>query len=127
MSSIARPDLIRRAICSGFGYGLVEWKPKCLERFLVDRTIPEKYRLDKAFRALLRKHVCEDGNQPEAHEETDPQWRHENPDDLWWYCVLISVPELHEGIYAKMKLLWEDGEPPDDAFAQLVSVHKGFV
>ena len=124
MSLIARPDLIRRAICSGL-FGLVEWKPQCLERFLVDSRIPATYRSDKGFKALLRDYVCDQGNQPEAHKETDPHWLQEHPDDPWWYCVLVSVPELSDGIYAKMKLLWEDGEPEDDAFAQLVSVHKG--
>jgi len=47
------------------------------------------------------------------------------PDDPWLYTVLIAVPEVPEGIFVKMKLIWCDGDPEDDAGACLVSVHRG--
>lgn len=58
-------------------------------------------------------------------EETDQNWLDAHPDDPWLYCLLIPVPEYREGLFVKMKLLWEDGDQLDDAFAELVSVHRG--
>jgi len=122
MPDVSRPDLVRRAICSGV-FGFIEWKPACLERF---RDDPEIISITEAgVKLLLRQHVCLDGHQPEEHRETDPDWLQECPDDPWWYCVLIPVPEFEEGLYVKMRLLWDDGDPEDDAFVQLVSVHQG--
>jgi len=74
---------------------------------------------------LMREHVCRDGNDPAAHRETDPDWLAEHPDNPWWYCILVPVPEFQQGLFIKMKLLWEEGDPEDDAFAQLISIHKG--
>jgi hypothetical protein len=126
MSRDARPDLVRRAVCSATN-GLIQWKPECLQLFLKDRGIPEKYRgaSDKAFRLLLRKRICEDRAEIKTHEEKDPHWLDAHPTDPWLYSLVIPISEVQEGIYVKMKLLWEDGDDPDDAFVELISVHKG--
>lgn len=125
MPLAARLDLVRKAICGGARYGQIEWKSACLERFRKD-PLMQSY-TEVGVKSILRDHVCRDGKEPEVRKETDKDWLEKHPTDPWLYTVLAEVPEFVEGLYVKMKLLWEDGDSEQDAYVQLVSVHRGLV
>jgi len=122
MPGTARPDLVHKAICAGYR-GQIEWKQACLARF---RDDPEmKMFTDKGVRELLWDCVRNKNYQIEHRKETDPDWLTDNPNDPWWYFVVLPVPTVFpKGLFVKVKLLWEDGDDEDDAFVQIVSIHE---
>lgn len=128
MSDNGRPDLVRRAICGGaieLGLGQILWYDPCWKRFRGDSQIPEEHRTSKAFKLLLREHVCNNNGDIEFRLETDEFWL-DKYRDPWNYWVVIPAREVSGGIYTKMKLIWEEDDSPDDAAVELVSVHRGF-
>jgi hypothetical protein len=75
---------------------------------------------------LLKEHVLK-GNQLEAREVTDEDWLDRHMDDPWVYQTVVSVPEFpRHGLFLKVRLLWDEGDADDEAFVELVSIHKGF-
>ena len=60
----------------------------------------------------------------QARQETDTDWLREHPDDPWWYFAVLPVEEFALGLFVKVKLIWKDGDPEDDAFVQIVSIHE---
>src|SRR5438105_12626236 len=111
MSVIARPDLVKKAICAGYR-GQIEWKPSCLERFRCDHEM--KSFTEKGIKNELWDFVRNRGGQIETRAETNADWLREHPDDPWWYFAVLPVPEFPNGLFVKVKLLWNDGDPEDE-------------
>jgi hypothetical protein len=124
MPSAARLDLVHKAICAGVG-GQIECKPALVDGLRNDPGL-RRYS-EKWVRNLLCNFVRNCGGQLYEKKETDQDWLAEHPDDPWWYATVIPVPMLPafpKGLFVKVKLLWEDGDPEDEAWVQIVSVHK---
>src|SRR5947209_7412592 len=107
----ARLDLVHKAICAGYR-GQIEWQPACLERFLCDPSM--QCFTDKGVRNLLWNFVRNQGGKVEQRQEKRSNWL--DPEDPWWYFVVVPVPQFRDGLFIELKLLWEDGDDEDDAF-----------
>jgi hypothetical protein len=109
-----------KAICAGYR-GQIEWKLSCLERFRDDPAM--KSFTEKGVKELLWNFVLNGGGEIQARPETAELWLEEHPDDPWWYFVVIPVAEFPNGLFVKVKLLWDDGDG-EDAWVQIVSIHE---
>jgi hypothetical protein len=80
---------------------------------------------EKGVRDLLWDFVRNKGGQCEHQQESaGSEWLAENPDDPFWYFVVVPFPRFRRGLFLKFKLLWEDGDNEDDAFIQIVNYHE---
>jgi hypothetical protein len=110
--------LVHKAICSG-ATGQIEIKPS-----LEDRIRDELGGLSPVgVKKLLRDFIL-NGGKCKARRETADERLEEDPDDPWWYFAVIALPQFRNGLFVKVKLQWEPGDPEDDAFVQIVSVHE---
>src|SRR5712691_12264298 len=104
MSHEARLDLVQKAILAG----QIGWQNACLERFLSHeglRPVREEFS-EKGVRELLRKFI-RDGNQLAVREEKSDTWR--DCRDPWWYFAIIPIV-FPNGLFIKVKLLWDEGD-----------------
>jgi hypothetical protein len=118
MSVAARLELVHKAICAGYR-GQIEWKDSCLKRFRGDPEI--KGFTEKGVKELLWDFVRNQKCQLRQHQETDPEWLDENPDDPWWYYAVIPTDIFPKGLFVKVKLIEDDDEDP---WVQIISVHE---
>jgi len=78
----------------------------------------------KRVNSVLRDFVHNQKENCHYREEYSELWLERHPSDPWWYFAVIPLPEFKFGLFVKMKLLWDDGDQPDDAFVEIVSVHE---
>lgn len=119
MPSKPYTDLVNRTVCDRAS---IEWKPACLDLFRDDPRLQSF--TEKGIKDLLWDFVRNQRGRLEAKKETDPYWLEKRPDDPWWYSIVIPVPQFKHGLFVKVRLLWEEGDPEDEASVQIISIHE---
>jgi hypothetical protein len=120
MAISPRPDLVHKAILAGAMYGNIVWKDSALQLMLDDPNM--KGFTGQGVKILVRGHIRA-GNTVETRREQWNEYLEKDPNDPFWYCVVIPVPEFPKGLFVKMKL---DDDTENDPWVKIVSVHQEF-
>jgi hypothetical protein len=76
--------------------------------------------LPEGIERLLRAYVQTRGAGAIYHQQEPPERIEENPDDPWWYGVVVPESTFPRGIFVKLKLVDPDEDYP---CAEIVSCH----
>ena len=119
MANGADLNLVCLAIRSGT-FGHIEFKDSVYRQL---RDDPEMAPFTPTgIRQLIRDFVSQNPQDVTAHAETRAEWLEEDPDSLWWYRVIVPVPEFEpQGLFVELKLVDDD---PVEPWVRIVSVHR---
>ena len=116
MPNPPRVDLVKKAICSGT-FGLITFRESASRRL---RDNPDLQNYTQAgIRGILRKFVCMKNDAIDPRAE-DPEINRD-PENPYWYRVVIPVQEFAEGLFLKIKITDYDEDEPE---VQIVNLHR---
>ena len=116
MSSVARLDLVHKAIRAGV-MGHIDWKDSAAQ---LVRDNPEMNSLTpELIRPLLPQFVLA-GGCLDVRNETRGEYLDEDPDDLFWYRAVFPVLDFPKKLFVEVKLIDDD---ENDPWVRIVSSH----
>jgi hypothetical protein len=119
MPNPPRPDLARKAICAGAFTGNVDFADNAYRQLQDDPDL--KRFTPVGVKKLLRDFVCNQRGNVDTRNQGFEHWLEEDPNNPYWYRVVIPVSEFPKGLFVEIVIADYD---PDDPWVLVVSVHE---